>query len=51
MDIAIKLTINSTPWEGSVPAQMTLLQLQRQQLALNGARRCGALVCAGLARC
>jgi carbon-monoxide dehydrogenase small subunit len=46
MDIAIKLTINGNPWEGSVPAEMTLLQLLRQQLALNGAKEgCGIGEC------
>jgi carbon-monoxide dehydrogenase small subunit len=42
----IKLTINDLPWEGQVPADMTLLRLLRERLALTGAKEgCGIGEC------
>jgi aerobic carbon-monoxide dehydrogenase small subunit len=46
MEIAIKLTINDIPWEGSVPADLTLLRLLRDRLALTGVKEgCGIGEC------
>jgi aerobic carbon-monoxide dehydrogenase small subunit len=43
---SIKLTINDVPWEGPVPADMTLLRLLRERLALTGAKEgCGIGEC------
>ena len=43
---AIKLTINGAPWEGRVPADLTLLRFLREQLALTGAKEgCGIGEC------
>ena len=45
-EIPIKVTINETPWEGSVPADMTLLRLLRERLALTGSKEgCGIGEC------
>jgi aerobic carbon-monoxide dehydrogenase small subunit len=46
MEIAIKLTLNDTPWEGRVPADLTLLRLLRDRLALTGVKEgCGIGEC------
>ena len=46
MEIAIKLTVNGAPWEGQVPAEMTLLQLLRERIALTGTKEgCGIGEC------
>lgn len=46
MEIAIKLTINGTEWEGRVPSAQTLLQLLRERIALTGTKEgCGIGEC------
>ena len=46
MDTPIKLTVNDVAWEGQVPADMTLLDLLRERLALTGVKEgCGMGEC------
>jgi carbon-monoxide dehydrogenase small subunit len=46
MEIAIKLTVNGTPWEGRVAPDVTLLRFLRERLALTGAKEgCGIGEC------
>jgi carbon-monoxide dehydrogenase small subunit len=45
-EIPIKLTVNGSPWEGTVPVEMTLLRFLRERLALTGAKEgCGIGEC------
>jgi carbon-monoxide dehydrogenase small subunit len=42
----IKLTVNGTPWEGTVPTTLTLLRFLRERLALTGTKEgCGIGEC------
>ncbi len=46
MDTTIRLTVNGTPWQGTVPADWTLLRFLRERLALTGAKEgCGIGEC------
>ena len=46
MDTPIKLTVNDLAWEGQVPADLTLLELLRERLALTGVKEgCGIGEC------
>lgn len=45
-ELPIQLTVNGTPWEGTVPADLTLLRFLRERLALTGAKEgCGIGEC------
>jgi carbon-monoxide dehydrogenase small subunit len=43
---SIKLTVNGTPWEGSVPTTLSLVRFLRERLALTGTKEgCGIGEC------
>jgi aerobic carbon-monoxide dehydrogenase small subunit len=46
MEMPVRVTVNGRPWEGSVPADWTLLRFLRERLALGGAKEgCGIGEC------
>jgi carbon-monoxide dehydrogenase small subunit len=45
-ELPIKLVVNGVPWEGTAPAEMTLLRLLRERIALTGTKEgCGIGEC------
>jgi carbon-monoxide dehydrogenase small subunit len=45
-ELPIKLVVNGAPWEGTAPAEMTLLRLLRERIALTGTKEgCGIGEC------